>query len=374
MKLVAQNSSRHWLGNEKALGTLVRGLAERGHEVVVSCAAGVARDHFESLGVRTSSIRPRGVLDVVSALRFAKWLDLERPDAVLLTSWVASLPGSRAARLAGVKRVVLRQGIVRPFPRSRARRLALRRWIDAVVVNAPEIRDLWLANGPLHLVGRINVVLNGIESRLHERDELRRRLRNELGLAPGTLLVGGAGHLAPRKGFDILLRGFATANLPDTRLAILGGGEYGESLKALAGELAIADRVEWLGRRAKGADIIAGYDVFVLSSRNEGMANVMLEAMAAAIPVVASDISGVRTALGPADDRGVAGWITKPDDSQALANALSEIVTSLRGDGRKVRARATEAHWRILNWFSPERMVDQYEEILFGKMSRASER
>lgn len=367
MKVVAQNSARVWGGNEKWLATLASGLTERGHQILVSCHPGSVRENFDRLGLRTTTIRPRGEMDVLSALRFARWLNDERPDAVLLTSWVPTVLGAWAARAAHVPRLVVRQGIVREFPRAPIRSFAFRKWIDAVIVNSPEIRDAWLAGADDYPPSRVHVIMNGIESRLDRRDDLRRMLREELGVAPATILVGGAGHLFPRKGFDVLLRGFAAAALNDSRLAILGDGDDAHRLHALADELHIGHRVNWLGYRPNGPEIIAGFDVFVLSSRNEGMANVMLEAMASGVPVIAADVSGARTALGATPERGVAGWITRGADADALGVALREAAASIRGDQQIVHDRISEAHWRIENWFSIDRMIGECEAVLSGE-------
>jgi glycosyltransferase involved in cell wall biosynthesis len=367
MKVVAQNSARVWGGNEKWLATLARGLRERGHQIVLSCHPGSVQQNFDRLGFRTTAVRPRGEADVISAVRFARWLKDERPDAVLLTSWVPTVLGAWAARAARVPRLVVRQGIVREFPRSPIRSFAFRKWIDAVIVNSPEIRQAWLAGANDYPPRRVHVIMNGVEPRRDRRADLRRRLREELGLAPATMLVGGAGHLFPRKGFDVLLRGFASAALTDSRLAILGDGDDAHRLHALAEELRIGGRVDWLGHRANGPEIIAGYDVFVLSSRNEGMANVMLEAMASGVPVIAADVSGARTALAATAERGLAGWITPGDDADALGAALREAASSLRGDRQIVHDRVDEAYWRIENWFSIDRMIGECEAVLSGQ-------
>ncbi len=150
-------------------------------------------------------------------------------------------------------------------------------------------------------------------------------------------MIGGAGHITPRKGFDVLLRAFAAA-VPRARLAILGDG----------------------------AGVIAGLDVFVLSSHTEGMANVMLEAMTGGTPVIASDISGVRRAIASSGARPAAGWFAPPGDIDALAGGIRSACDTIRQDPKAVERLADEAHWRAENWFSPEQMVDECERILFA--------
>lgn len=366
MKLVIQNGSRVWGGNEKWLATLSVGLVARGHQVIVSCPRGAVRDGLARLGIPTTGTRPRGMLDAASGVAFARWLRRERPDALLLTSWQPLAWAAWAGRRARVPRVVVRLGIVRPHPARVGRARAFRRWVHAMIVNSTEIRDVWLRSAPGYPPERVDVVMNGLHTRDDQRPVLRDRLRAELGVAPGTLLIGGAGHLAPRKGFDLLLRAFTTADLSDARLVIAGGGDHLAELQALAAGLGVSDRVHFLGHRDDGPDVIAGCDLFVLGSRNEGMANVMLEAMAAGVPVVATDVSGVRRALDREPGTPSAGWIVPPDDVEAMAAAIGEVADFLAAEPARVAERTGEALRRVRERFGVERMVSECERILFG--------
>ncbi|HEX2721793.1 MAG TPA: glycosyltransferase [Gemmatimonadaceae bacterium] len=364
MKLAIQNRGKVWGGNEKWVTTLAKGLASRGHEVVVSCRQGPLQARLESIGVRTTRFRPRGSVDFLSGLSFAGWLGREKPDALLLTSWQPLTWSVFAARVAGIRRVVLRQGIVRDFPRSPSRATALRS-VDAIIANSEEIREAWQRSAPAPTGDKVKVVMNGIEPAAMEPADARGRLRGEIGCGETTFVVGGAGHLFPRKGFDVLVRAFAGAAIADSRLVIVGDGDQLRPLQGLAAEMGIADRVHWLGHRDDGPAVIAGLDLFVLSSHNEGMANVMLEAMAAAVPVIASDVSGVRSAIGARSKRTAAGWIVSPQETSGFALAISELASRLRRGDDEVKKRVSEAQWRIENWFGVDRMIDECEAILF---------
>jgi glycosyltransferase involved in cell wall biosynthesis len=365
MKLVIQNGSRVWGGNEKWLATLSAGLIARGHQVAVSCPRGAVSERLRELGIPSADVRPGGTLDLPGALRFARWLRRERADALLLTSWRPLAWAAWAGRRARVPRTVVRLGIVRPFPTG-GRARAFRRWVDAMIANSTEIRDAWLGSEPGYPADRIHLVMNGLHTRDHLRPALRDRLRAELGVAPGTLLVCGAGHLAPRKGFDLLLRAFASAAPADARVVIAGGGDYLTELQGLAAELGVSERVHFLGHRDDGPDVIAGCDVFVLGSRTEGMANVMLEAMAAGVPVIATDVSGVRRALGAEPGTPPAGWIVPGDDADAMAGALREVAGALASTPARVAERTDEALRRVRERFGVKRMVRECEAILFG--------
>lgn len=366
MKLVVQNMSRVLGGNEKWLAILSEGLEARGHEVVVSCPKGAVSERVASLGIRHTGFRPRGVLDPVSGFSFAWWLRRERPDALLLTSWQPLAWSTFAARLVHVPKVVLRLGIVREFPGFGPRAIALRRGVRDVIVNSVEIRDVWQRTAPPASRAKVHVVLNAVESMMHRRAELREKLRGELNLNRDTLLIGGAGHLFRRKGFDILMRAFAASEVNDARLVIVGDGSDRPELETMAKTLGISDRVHWLRSRPDGPEVIAGLDAFVLSSHNEGMANVMLEAMAAGTPVIAFDVSGVRQAIGPTAERPEAGWAVPAGDEAALAAGIRTVASAIRSHSSLVGARTGEAHWRIEHWFGRERMIDECEAILFG--------
>jgi len=364
VKLVIQNSARVWGGNEKWMLTVAAGLLARGHDVVVSCRAGgeVAR-RLEGQGIRVSPVRPGVLLDLVHGPAFARWLRGERPDAVLLTSWKSTFWGARAGRRAAAS-VVVRLGIVRA-PARAAVRLAFRRWVDAVIVNSVEIRQLWESHVAWFPAERIHVVLNGVPQASAHRAAAAARLRGEIAAAEDTFIVCGAGHVSRRKGFDILLDAFARAALPDALLVIVGSGPILGELQRQAEAAGIGGRVCWLGQRGDVGEVLAGCDLFVLSSRNEGMANVMLEALAAGTPVVAADVSGVRTALGP-DDASSPGWIVPPEDPAAMASAIRNAAGRLRGDPGAAAGLAALARRRVEERFGVERMVAEVEAVLFA--------
>jgi len=362
VKIVIQNSARVWGGNEKWSWQLARGLHARGHHVIVSCPSGspVWR-RAEAAGLEVTSVRPGGDLDAVSALRFASFLKRESPGALLLTNWGKLFWGGWAARRAGVGRVVVRLGIVRRPPRRGPTRFALGRYVDAMIVNAPEIRDLWVREAPWFALDAVHVILNAIEASPQPGGVLRA----ELGVGRETPLILGIGHLYARKGFEVLIDAFARIPFTDARLVIVGDGPEASALRARAAANGVADRVHLLGERSDVPRLLADSDLFVLSSRNEGMANVMLEAMAAGVPVVATDVSGVRTALDEAEGRPAAGWIVRPGDAASLAEGIVAALSAAKGRPAERARRVAEARYRIEHWFGFERMITQAERVLF---------
>ena len=147
----------------------------------------------------------------------------------------------------------------------------------------------------------------------------REAARAHLGLPLDAWVVGNVGRLHPDKDQATLIRGFAQAlpRLPrGSLLAIMGSGRLEASLKALAAELGVADAVRFLGQVANGRRYFPAFDVFALSSDHEPFGMVLLEAMAAGVPVIGTDCGGGREVI-----EGVGGLFPL-GDAAALAVAL----------------------------------------------------
>ncbi len=353
-------------GNERQGLLVAEELLKRGHQLVVSCREqGPVREAFAGLGIPTVGARPRGDLDPWSAGRFIAWLRRERPDAALLTSWVRLLGAGWSARRAGVPRIVLRLGAVQPIPtgiEGWKHRRSLTRYTDAVVANSRAVRDHLLASVPGLVPEAVYYVPNGV--RLHSAPPAP--LRAELGIPADARVAVGVGGLERRKGFDVLVTALAHAADPGLHVVLAGEGPDRAALRARAESLGVADRVHLLGQRADVAAVLAASNVFVLSSRSEGMSVAMLEAVTARRPVVSTDVGGAWDVLAPREGRPAAGWIVPPDDAPALAAALTEVAGGLRDGGAAVDARVDEAAWRLEHWFSVERMIDGVEAALLG--------
>lgn len=352
-------------GNERQTIRIAAGLRERGHDVVVSCRRqGPVRDALEAAGVCTTGIRPRGDADLWSAARFASWLRREAPDAVLLTSWNRAFIGAAAARAAAVPRRLFRLGAIQPLPaglRGLPDRLGLARWCHGVIVNSRAVEEHVRRSLPDLPADRLITILNGIEP----RPAPPAPLREMLGLPPGAVIVLAVGGAEARKGFDLIVES-APALDPRVHVALAGGGPPDRRARLLeqARELGVEQRVHFLEWRTDVPALLAASDVFVLSSRAEGMSVAMLEAMAAGLPVVAADVGGVWDALAARDGRPAAGWIVPSEDSRALGAAVDAVFQGLRTDAVEVRARIAEARWRIDHWFALARMIDGYEAAL----------
>lgn len=177
-----------------------------------------------------------------------------------------------------------------------------------------------------HLPGwepeRIETLYNRIDVAAVQAEQVsREEARDFLGLPQDAWVVGNVGRLHPDKDQATLIRGFAQALPqlpPDSLLAIMGSGRLESSLKALASELGVRERVRFLGQVPQGRRYFKAFDVFALTSDHEPFGMVLLEAMAAGVPVVCSDCGGGREVVDGA------GGLFPLGDARSLAGELAK--------------------------------------------------
>lgn len=201
----------------------------------------------------------------------------------------------------------------RLFANAFKKRLALLGVSDAV-------RDDMRTCLPSWPVERIQTLYNRIDISAVQAGQVSRRdAREHLGLPQDAWVVGNVGRLHPDKDQATLIRGFALAlpQLPKgSLLVIMGSGRLEAALKALADELAVACSVRFLGQIADGRRYFKAFDTFALTSDHEPFGMVLLEAMAAGVPVIGSDCGGGREVV-----EGV-GVLFPLGDTLALAAAM----------------------------------------------------
>jgi len=181
--------------------------------------------------------------------------------------------------------------------------------------------------------------------------------RRVLGLDPQAWIVGNVGRLHPDKDQATLLKGFAQAlpNLPaGARLAILGTGRLEPQLKALAVELGIAAQVDFLGQVADARRYFKAFDVFALSSDHEPFGMVLLEAMVAGVPVLATAGGGAREVV-----EGV-GMLFPRGDAGQLAQGLEHMA---RLDDQQRQACAEHMLQRLRERFSDQAVAETFWQL-----------
>ncbi|MBN1884270.1 MAG: glycosyltransferase [Candidatus Krumholzibacteriota bacterium] len=212
--------------------------------------------------------------------------------------------------------------------------------------------------------GRLVTIPNGVAlapfGALPPREECRRRFR----LPVGVPVVGTVGRLVPVKEHRLLVEAFASLHEahPSAHLAILGEGEERGAIEDRAAELSLNENVSIIPATPDVATFLGGLDIFVLSSRSEGMPMTLIEALAAGVPAVATAVGGVPEVI----EDGRTGMLVPPGDSGALAGAIAALLddpvraAALGGAGRAaVRERFGAA-------LMTERIEELYDRLLAG--------
>lgn len=173
----------------------------------------------------------------------------------------------------------------------------------------------------------------------------------------GNFILGYIGQLIPRKGLDTLLKALAMVGDIPWKFFLVGDGPQREELEGLAAELGIKDNIYFMGFRQDRLDFLRGFDVFILPSRLEGIPRCLMEAMAAGVPIVASDIPGCNDLIK--DQK--TGLLFELDDHGMLAETIQKIATH-----HELRARiAHEAKAHVNEFYSAARMAKEYETLFF---------
>jgi glycosyltransferase involved in cell wall biosynthesis len=206
---------------------------------------------------------------------------------------------------------------------------------------------------------------NAIDAEDYTRRQPTAEAKARFGFPTAGFLIGAAGRLAAEKAFDLLIRSVhaLVARGLDARLVILGEGGERAGLERLAAELGIADRVTLPGWQADVRGYFEAMDVFALSSRREGLPNVLLEAMALEVPVVATRVNGVPRVV----QDGRNGFLVEAGDAAGLTTALRGLLTNpgLRELFRAAGRRTVETRYSFLTRMT--RLKRIYDDLLTGE-------
>ena len=180
--------------------------------------------------------------------------------------------------------------------------------------------------------------------------------RAELGVPdePDWFVIGWVGRLSREKGPDVLIEALARMRDRGRRAVFVGDGPDRPALESRAAALGLADRIHWLGTVPRVARCYPAFNCFVLSSRTEGTPIVLLEAMAAGVPIVAAAVGGVPDVVS-----GDEALLVTPEQPDALAVALDQVATDRTG----AAARAARGAIRLQSERGVSRWLAAYDAV-----------
>ncbi|WP_146527907.1 glycosyltransferase family 4 protein [Novipirellula artificiosorum] len=205
---------------------------------------------------------------------------------------------------------------------------------------------------------KVRVIRNGIDcNRFSPSAGSRRELRDELGLAEETPIVGIVAALRSEKNHAMFVRAAAKASerFSNAHWVIIGDGPQRPAIEDLCDRYGISDHVHLLGTRHDTPKLVAGFDVFALSSLNEASPVSILEAMACGVPVVATDVGSVCESV----IEGVSGHLVASEDATGLAQAIGRLLE----DPQKRRTMGESGRRQVIATGSLEAMVEGYQAL-----------
>ncbi len=346
MKVLHVDPADGWRGGERQVRLLARGLGRRGLRNVVVAAPGspLAR-HAREDGIDVHEIRMRGDVDPAAIVALRNCIAREKPDVLHLHTARAHAVGGLAARGAGARPRVLVTRRVELVTRGPFGRWKYRRLGDHYVAISRAVLDSLRAAGvPPE---RITLIPSGVELPESPSGPAGR---------PGEWVVGTLAAFTPQKDPDTWTRAAVrlARKVPDVRFVWAGTGELRPRVEGAIREAGLSTKVELPGFLADPEPVWRRLDAFFLPSAFEALGTVILDAMARALPVVATRVGGIPEVVRD----GVEGLLAEPGDDAGLAEALRRLK-----DEPDLAARLGAAGRRRAEDFDIEGIVDRILEL-----------
>ena len=207
-------------------------------------------------------------------------------------------------------------------------------------------------NGKVFFVPGVGVDIVSLEQRIASMD--RSEKRKELGLSVDTVVTITVGELNANKNYIQALKALSKLTKLNFHYIIVGNGESEQELKKAVNELMLQNKVSFLGFRRDVPELLAASDVFILTSRREGLPKAVMEAMAAGLPIIATDVRGNRDLVKNSEN----GYLVPLDDVEQTAIAIKRLI-----DSEDLRRPMGEKSKELVKQYDLKNIIPQMEEI-----------
>jgi glycosyltransferase involved in cell wall biosynthesis len=348
MKVLHVEAGRHYYGGARQVAYIIEGLAQRGVSNVLACPPGAGIAAAVTGHASVVAMQMGGDADAGMAWRLARLMRAERPDIVHLHSRRgADLWGGIAARLTGTPCVLSRR-VDNPEPRWL---VALKYGLfDQVITISEGIRAVLMSEGLSPL--KVSCVRSAVDATPYLAPVDAAAFRREFDLPASSRVIGVVAQLIPRKGHRYVIDAIDALRQshPDVRVLFFGQGPLRAELEAEVTQRGLADLIRFAGFRTDLPRWLGGLDILAHPADMEGLGVSLLQASAAAVPIVASRAGGLPEAVAD----GESGLLIAPCDVAGLIDTLRRLL-----DDAPLRHRLGAAgRARILAGFSVDAMVE----------------
>jgi len=328
MNILFVNTSKIWGGNEKWTHMASHQLSLK-NNVFLAYRSRHLGDRFAQDKQKMLFLNR---FDLVTLFLLVRLIRRNKIDILVSTNRKYYLLGGMAARLGGCRHFV-RCGIVWRIPRNIYYRLLFNKLIHGIIVNARSIKDELLKTGFID-EHKIHLVYNGLDTKKLD-DAMKVKT-----VKPFDFTLVTSGELVPRKGHEFIIKSFADFlnDNPGVRagLVLIGKGRNRKKLESFAQKLNIYSRTIFKGFMDNPYPYVAGADLFIITSHNEGISNSLLEAMYLGIPVITTPAGGAQEVVRNREN----GFLVNYGDEKALAGLMLEVYNNIDNFSDMIGSRA----------------------------------
>ena len=364
-------------GGERWMCDAAGGLKSRGYEVMLTARPkSVLLARAKALGINCSAVEMRSDFDPAAIFALTRLIRSFGPEVIIpnldreirlcaSALWTAArLPGGKGRwGHRGIK-LIPRRGSEFPLKDKFHYRQIYTRAVHSVITNSQATKDTMLSRTPWFPRDKAAVIYNGVDTAEYDRlagrkDEIRRKLRRTLGLPDGAGLVTLVGELNERKGQQHVIESAAAIldARPDTHFLFVGEGDARDRIADELADRDLSAAIHLLGFRQDVPEIVTASDVLILPSRVEGFGYVLVEAMAAGLPVVATRASSIVEVV----EDGVTGFLHEVGANEAMAGHIIRLLS----DPELARSMGRAGRARMERLFALDRMLDELEAHCF---------
>ena len=346
-------------GQERVVLDLIDAQKRDGYPVKVialsAASPGDLESEFRARGADVFRPKRRAGFDFGLYQKLWAYFRKEKVGVVHTHNPAPLLYGAASARLAKIPVVHTKHGEHRDLPHRMAMRRAAARAVSVYVAVSETTADFAREHDECNL-NKLRIIRNGTNlDRFTSNTGGRSRIRRELGIGEDASVAICVGRFVPEKNQELLLNAASKGLSENRHLVFVGDGQLHASFVNRVSTMSSRKQIHVLGQRSDIPDLLHASDVFVISSRTEGLPIGLLEAMAVGLPVVSTRVGGIPNVI----EDGVTGVLVDPLDAQALGAAIERVLSApewARELGQKGKAL-------VLEDFGADRMHREYASV-----------